>query len=161
MAVILNLYKRNELRVEIIIEGEILSVFFQLASASPAMAKQIVAAVCLVCLILLAAAPALVAAHGAVPQYQECFPDSEGRIFIADNTRPEPAILVMEMPSGNISHRILVPPASMTLALSRDKQHILVFRGRDTNLHYTTIIHTGIPEKSVVYNLRRSLAEVC
>jgi hypothetical protein len=56
-------------------------------------------------LAVLALLAATACAHGPVPMGSDVFP-ADARLFIADNQRPSSQIVVMDLPSAKVTHRV-------------------------------------------------------
>ncbi|PNW81343.1 hypothetical protein CHLRE_07g352000v5 [Chlamydomonas reinhardtii] len=90
-----------------------------------------------------AAAIAVLAASCCVAQ-NTSWSQGRARLFVADNTPASPGVVVVDLPSGNISGRIAMPGTSLQLGASQDNAHVGVFRNRDNDQHFLTVISTGI-----------------
>ncbi|KAG2500827.1 hypothetical protein HYH03_001589 [Edaphochlamys debaryana] len=66
------------------------------------------------------------------------------RLFVADNSPAAPAIIIIDLPSFNVSQRIQMPGTSLQLGVSQEQAHLGVFRNRDNDQQTLTIISTGI-----------------
>ena len=91
--------------------------------------------------IALSAGHDLVLAHGAAPEWAEVW-TGEARLFVADNARSE--IVAVDLPDGQVTARIGVPPKTMILALSPDHDHLVAIRGRDVDRQHISVIATGV-----------------
>jgi len=85
----------------------------------------------------------LVLAHGAVPEWAEVW-TGEARLFTADNARSE--ILAIDLPDGQVTARIGVPPKTMILALSPDHAYVVAIRGRDVDRQHVSVIASGVED---------------
>lgn len=90
---------------------------------------------------VLSAGRDLVLAHGAAPEWAEVW-TGEARLFTADNARSE--IVAVDLPDGQVTARIGVPPKTMILALSPDHAYVVAIRGRDVDRQHVSVIATGV-----------------
>ena len=82
--------------------------------------------------IALSAGLELVLAHGAAPEWAEVW-TGEARLFVADNARSE--IVAVDLPHGQVTARIGVPPKTMVLALAQRSPSFANAGGRQGNKH--------------------------
>jgi hypothetical protein len=66
------------------------------------------------------------------------------RLFVADNTRSSPGIIVINLPSGNVTGRIALPGTTLQMGLSGNHMQLGVFRARDNDQQIFTVINTGL-----------------
>lgn len=78
-------------------------------------------------------------AHMPVPRESE-EREIPGRLFAADAATGE--LIAVDLPDGDVV-RLQTPPFIMSIALTSDKRHIFVSRGRTTDRDWITVIHTG------------------
>jgi len=83
-------------------------------------------------------------AHGDAPSYEELW-SGEARLFVADNARDE--ILVIDLPDGQVTARIQVPPKTMGIGATPDGNYVVVTRGRDVDRQHVTVINTAITKE--------------
>jgi hypothetical protein len=53
------------------------------------------------------------------------------RLFVVDNTPANPAIVVVDLPSYNVTQRIQVPGTVLRIGVNVNNSHLGVFRNRD------------------------------
>jgi len=80
--------------------------------------------------------------HAPAPEQQEVFPETQARLFLADNG-PTPQILALDLPRGEVVARIPVPPKTMSLGALPSGRYLLATRGRDTDRQWVSAILTG------------------
>lgn len=90
---------------------------------------------------LLAMAGQSAVAHGPVPRKAENVP-TEARLFTADSATG--AVVVVDLPSGQVVTRIPTPPFVLTMGRSQDGRYIFAMRGRDSDRDTITVIDSGI-----------------
>ncbi|GIL83171.1 hypothetical protein Vretimale_11434 [Volvox reticuliferus] len=66
------------------------------------------------------------------------------RLFVADNSPLNPSIAVVDLPAYTVTQRIQLPGTSLQLGVSQDNSHVGVFRNRDNQQQFFSIINTGI-----------------
>ncbi|EFJ53028.1 hypothetical protein VOLCADRAFT_102646 [Volvox carteri f. nagariensis] len=85
----------------------------------------------------------MIASYGSYAQGPQVY-RGRARLFVADNLATNPAIVVIDLPGYNISQRIPLPGTVLQLGVSADNAHVGVFRNRDNNLQFFSVINTGI-----------------
>ena len=84
--------------------------------------------------------------HGPAPEYKELW-QGEARLFVADNARNE--IVVVDLPDGQVTARLNVPPKTMTMGVTPDKAYLIVARGRDADRQHVSVIATGVEKEGL------------
>lgn len=90
--------------------------------------------------LALAAAALALSATPASAQWSR----GSARMFVADNTPSSPALIVVNLPNGTVSQRIQMPGTSLQMGLTGGHRHLGVFRNRDNDQQFFTVINTGI-----------------
>jgi hypothetical protein len=85
-------------------------------------------------------------AHRDAPSYEELW-SGEARLFVADNARDE--ILIIDLPDGQITARMQVPPKTMGIGATPDGNYVVVTRGRDVDRQHVTVINTAITKEGL------------
>lgn len=52
-------------------------------------------------------------------------------------------VLVVDLPAGVVTARVSTPPYPLSVGLSPDGRHLLVFRGRNTDRDWVTVLDSG------------------
>lgn len=84
--------------------------------------------------------------HGAAPEFVELW-QGDARLFVADNARNE--IVVVDLPDGQVTARLNVPPKTMTMGVTPDKAYLLVARSRDADRQHLSVIATGVEKEGL------------
>jgi len=85
-------------------------------------------------------------AHGDAPSYEELW-SGEARLFVADNAQDE--ILIIDLPDGQITARMQVPPKTMGIGATPDGNYVVVRRSRDVDRQHVTVINTAITKEGL------------
>ncbi len=79
-------------------------------------------------------------AHGPVHRKVET-QQGQARLFTADAASGE--VVAVDLPDAARIVRLTTPPFIMAMALSSDRRHLFVMRGRDTDRDWVSVIDTG------------------
>jgi len=94
----------------------------------------------LLLLTALLSLPASAWAHGGTERVSERS-DVDERLFVADAATGE--LVSIDLVEGGDIVRLSTPPFIMSLALTLDKRHLFVMRGRNTDRDWITVVNTG------------------